>query len=164
VGHGNIGRAVAGLGEAFGMQVRVAARSREDRRPGRLPLEELLPQVDVLSIHVPILAETRGLIGARQLMLMKSDAILINTSRGGIVDETALADALRAGRLGGAGIDVLSEEPPIHGNPLLDPAIPNLIVTPHVAWASREARQRVVEEMALNIASFQRGEARNRVA
>jgi glycerate dehydrogenase len=95
---------------------------------------------------------------------MKHDAILINTSRGGIVDEVALAAVLRAGRLGGAGIDVLSEEPPVHGNPLLDPAIPNLIVTPHVAWASREARQRVVEEMALNIAAFQQGDMRNRVA
>ena len=164
VGYGNIGQAVARLGEAFGMQVLMAARDREDRRPSRLPLEELLPQVDVLSVHAPITAETRGLIGPQQLALMKPDAILINTSRGGIVDEAALAEALRAGRLGGAGMDVLSEEPPIHGNPLLDPAIPNLIVTPHVAWASREARQRVVEEMALNIASFQRGESRNRVA
>ena len=164
VGYGHIGRAVAKLGEAFGMQVLVAARNREDKRPGRRPLEELLPQVDVLSIHVPILAETRGLIGPKELVLMKHDAILINTSRGGIVDEVALAAVLRAGRLGGAGIDVLSEEPPVHGNPLLDPSIPNLIVTPHVAWASREARQRVVEEMALNIAAFQQGDMRNRVA
>ena len=164
LGYGHIGKAVAKLGEAFGMQVLVAARNREDKRPGRRPLEELLPQVDVLSIHVPILAETRGLIGPKELVLLKHDAILINTSRGGIVDEVALAAVLRAGRLGGAGIDVLSEEPPVHGNPLLDPAIPNLIVTPHVAWASREARQRVVEEMALNIAAFQQGDMRNRVA
>lgn len=164
VGYGHIGKAVAKLGEAFGMQVLVAARNREDQRPGRHPLEELLPQADVLSLHVPILPETRGLIGPKELILLKPEAILINTSRGGIVDEAALAAVLRAGRLGGAGIDVLTEEPPVNGNPLLDPAIPNLIVTPHVAWATREARQRVVEEMALNIAAFQQHEMRNRVA
>lgn len=164
IGYGHIGKAVGKLAEAFGMQVLVAARNREDKRPGRRPLEELIPQVDVLSIHVPILPETRGLIGPKELILMKPDALLINTARGGIVDEMALVAMLRAGRIGGAGIDVLSEEPPVHGNPLLDPTIPNLIVTPHVAWASREARQRVIEEMALNIAAFQQQEMRNRVA
>src|SRR6185312_9327036 len=145
IGYGHIGKAVG-------------------KRPGRRPLDELLPQVDVVSIHVPIVPETRGLIGPKELILMKPDAILINTARGGIVDEMALVAMLRAGRIGGAGMDVLSEEPPVHGNPLLDPSIPNLIVTPHVAWASREARQRVVEEMALNIAAFQQQEMRNRVA
>ncbi|MGE5625024.1 MAG: D-2-hydroxyacid dehydrogenase [Bacillota bacterium] len=164
VGLGDIGRATAKIAAAFGMKVLVAARNPEDSRPDRVPLHELLPQVDVLSLHVPLLAETRGMIGPNELTLMKPEAILINTARGGLVDETALAATLRAGRLAGAGIDVLSEEPPVHGNPLLDPTIPNLIVTPHVAWAAREARQRVIHEMALNISAFQAGEMRNRVA
>lgn len=164
LGYGNTGKAVGRVAEAFGMSVLVAARNKEDKRPGRLPLEELLPQVDVLSIHVPLLPETRDLIGPKELTLLKPEAVLINCARGGIVDERALATMLRAGRLAGAAVDVLSEEPPLHGNPLLDPSIPNLIVTPHIAWASREARQRVVQEMALNIAAFQNGELRNRVA
>ena len=130
LGHGDIGKAVAKVAEAFGMQVLIGARNADDKRPGRLTLAELLPQVDVLTLHVPLLPETRNLIGAKELALMKHDALLINCARGGIVDEQALADALRAGKLGGAGIDVLSEEPPIHGNPLLKPGIPNLIVTP----------------------------------
>lgn len=164
LGYGDIGRAVARVAEALGMQVVIAARNSADTRPGRLPLAQLLPQVDVLSIHVPLLPETRNLIGAGELARMKHDALLINCARGGIVDEPALAEALRARRLGGAGVDVLSEEPPVHGNPLLAPGIPNLIVTPHVAWASREARQRVINEMALNIDAFAKGGKRNRVA
>jgi glycerate dehydrogenase len=164
VGFGDTGRAMARMAEGFGMQVLVAARNRDDNRPGRVQLEEMLPQVDALSIHAPLTPETRGMIGPKELILLKPDAILINCSRGGIVDEAALAAMLRAGRLGGAGVDVLTEEPPVHGNPLLDPSIPNLIVTPHVAWASREARQRVVDEMAKNIAAFQKQELRNRVA
>jgi len=94
---------------------------------------------------------------------MKPTALIINTARGAIVDEAALADALRNGDLGGAGIDVLSEEPPVHGNPLLEQGIPNLIVTPHIAWASRVARQRAVDAMADNIRAFLDGERRNRV-
>lgn len=94
---------------------------------------------------------------------MKSDAILINTARGGIVDEQALADALRRGEIGAAAVDVLTVEPPRAGNPLLDPSIPNLIVTPHTAWASRESRQRLVWELAENIRSFARREKRNRL-
>lgn len=164
LGFGDIGKAVAKIAEAFGMSVLLAARGKDDKRPGRLPLEDLLPVVDVLSIHLPLTKETRGLLGAKELILMKPDAIVINTARGGIVDELALAALLKAGRLGGAGIDVLSEEPPVNGNPLLEPGIPNLIVTPHVAWASREARQRVIQEVALNIAAFQQGELRNRKA
>ena len=164
VGYGNSGRAVGRVAEALGMSVLVAARNKDDKRQGRLPLEELLPAVDVLSIHVPLLPETRDLIGPKELTLMKPDAVLINCARGGVVDERALASVLKAGRLAGAAVDVLSEEPPLHGNPLLEPGIPNLIVTPHIGWSSREARQRVVMEMALNIAAFQKGELRNRVA
>ena len=103
------------------------------------------------------------MIGARELALMKPDALLINTARGALVDAAALAEALKAGRLGGAGIDVLSQEPPVDGDPLLDPGIPNLIVTPHIAWAAREARQRCLDEMAANIQDFLRGGRRGRV-
>jgi glycerate dehydrogenase len=106
---------------------------------------------------------TRNLIGAREFAMMKADAILINTARGGIVDEVALVDALRTRRIGGAGVDVLTEEPPRSGNPLLDPGVPNLLVTPHIAWASRESRQRLVDELAVNIQAYSTGERRNRV-
>ncbi|MGH8280848.1 MAG: D-2-hydroxyacid dehydrogenase [Gammaproteobacteria bacterium] len=164
LGYGDIGKAVAKVAEALGMQILISARNADDQRHGRLPLAELLPQVDVLTLHVPLLPETRNLICAKELALMKHDALLINCARGGIVDEQALADALRAHKLGGAGIDVLSEEPPVHGNPLLSRGIPNLIITPHTAWASREARQRVIVETAANIAAFKREERRNRVA
>lgn len=163
LGYGDTGKAVTKLGEAFGMRVLIAARDAADTRPGRIPLAVLLPQVDVLSIHVPLLPETRGLIGREQLALMRPDAVIVNCARGGIVEERALADALRAGKLGGAGIDVLSEEPPVHGNPLLEPGIPNLIVTPHIAWATRDARQRVIIEIAANIEAFRQGEIRNRL-
>ncbi|MBI3772623.1 MAG: 2-hydroxyacid dehydrogenase [Gammaproteobacteria bacterium] len=162
VGYGELGREVARLAEAFGMKVLITQRAGVSQ-PGRLPLHELLPQVDVLSLHCPLTPETRNLIGAKELALMKHDALLINTARGGIVDEKALAEALREGRLGGAGIDVLSEEPPMRGNLLLENDIPNLIVTPHIAWASHESRQRLVNEMALNIAAFLAGTPRNSV-
>jgi glycerate dehydrogenase len=161
VGYGELGQAVA---RAFGMEVLVAERRGAAPRAGRLALEALLPRVDVLSLHCPLTPETRGLIGAAELALMRPDAVLINTARGGIVDEHALAEALSAGRLGGAGVDVLSCEPPGADNPLLAPGVPNLIVTPHVAWASREARQRVIEEIAANIDAFRCGGERNRVA
>ena len=118
---------------------------------------------DVVSLHCPLTAETRGLIGAKELARMKSDAILINTARGGIVDELALANALHEGQLGGAGMDVLSSEPPNASQPLLQPGIPNLIVTPHCAWASQASRQRLLNEIAENIEVFFAGKERNRV-
>ena len=164
VGYGELGQAVARVAEAFGMSVSIAQRPGGEPRPGRLPLPELLPEVDVLSLHCPLTEATRGLIGEEELRLMKPDALLINTARGGIVDETALLSALWEGRIGGAGVDVLTEEPPVAGNALLEPDIPNLIVTPHVAWASRESRQRLVNEIGLNIAAFLAGKERNRVA
>lgn len=164
VGYGELGQAVARVAEAFGMRIMITQRPGASVTPGRMSLHELLPQVDVLSIHCPLTPETRGLIGVKELALVKPDALLINTARGGIVDETALADVLRAGRLGGAGVDVLSVEPPVHGNPLLARDVPNLIVTPHIAWASIEARQRLVDEVAGNIRAFLSGIERNRVA
>ena len=163
VGYGALGRGVARMAEAFGMQVRVANRPGGEREPGRLDLGELLPVADVLSLHCPLTPATRGLIGRDELALMKPDAVIINTARGALVDAAALADALRAGRLGGAAIDVLEREPPVDGSPLLDPAIPDLVVTPHVAWAARESRQRCLDELAANVQAFLRGERRNRV-
>lgn len=163
VGYGELGQGVAEVARAFGMEVRVAQRpGSEQAAEGRVPLHELLPQVDVLSLHCPLTDDTRNLIGAEELRLMKPDAVLINTARGGIVDEAALADALQAGRLGGAGIDVLAQEPPRDGSPLLtEPPLPNLIVTPHTAWASREARQRLIDELSLNVRAFIEGTPRN---
>lgn len=161
VGYGTLGRAVADVARAFGMKVLVAARAGTDGAADRVPLHELLAHVDVLSLHAPLTSETRNLIGARELALMKPHALLINTARGGIVDEAALAQALRAERLGGAGVDVLTAEPPGDDNPLLAPDIPHLIVTPHVAWASREARQRLIDEVAANIRAYTAGTPRN---
>jgi glycerate dehydrogenase len=163
VGLGTLGSGVARVAEAFGMQVLVAQRPGAGPRAGRLPLDELLPQVDVLSLHCPLTPDTQGLIGAERLARMRPDAILVNTARGALVDSAALAEALRAGRLGGAAIDVLPEEPPVNGNPLLALDLPNLIVTPHVAWAAREARQRCIDEMAANLADFLAGGRRGRV-
>lgn len=160
IGYGELGQGVARVAEAFGMQVLLAQRpgAVEPEEAGRAPLPILLPQVDVLSLHCPLTPETRGLIGAWELALMKRDAILINTARGGLVDEAMLAEALRQGALGGAGVDVLSLEPPADGNPLLAADIPNLIVTPHSAWGSRESRQRLVGQLAENIQAYVGGE------
>jgi glycerate dehydrogenase len=164
LGYGTLGKAVAHAARAFGMDVLVANRPGGDPVAGRHDLEDLLPQADVLSLHSPLTPHTTGVIGAAQLARMKRDAVLINTARGGLVDAEALADALRGGRLGGAGSDVLTQEPPADGSPLLAPDIPNLIVTPHVAWAAREARQRCLDEMAANVEDFRRGGQRGRVA
>jgi glycerate dehydrogenase len=163
VGYGHLGRAVAGIAEAFGMKVLLAKRNIEDERPGRVALHDLLPQVDVLSLHCPLTEETRGMIGADELALMKKDAVLINTARGGLVGEDALLDALKTQQIGGAGLDVLEKEPPPAGYPLLNAELPNLVITPHTAWASRESRQRLINEIALNIEAFKTGKLRNAV-
>jgi len=164
VGFGVLGQGVARMAEAFGMRVLVANRVDGTQEPGRLDLAALLPVVDVLSLHCPLTAATHHLIGARELALMRRDAILINTARGGLVDAAALAAALRAGRLGGAAVDVLPEEPPLHGSPLLAPDLANLIVTPHLAWAAREARQRALEQLAAHVSDALAGGWRGRVA
>jgi len=163
VGFGTLGRGVAHAVRAFGMEVLVANRPGGERVPGRLDLDELLPQVDVLSLHCPLTPATEGLIDRARLGRMKPDAVLVNTARGALVDGAALADALRAGRLGGAAIDVLPQEPPVDGHPLLAGDIANLIVTPHIAWAAREARQRCIDGMAANVEDFRRGGRRGRV-
>lgn len=163
VGYGTLGRGVARMAEAFDMRILLAQRPGGKPQAGRLPLHELLPQVDILTLHCPLTPETENLIGAAELALMRPDALLINTARGGIVDEQALADALRQGVLGGAGVDVLTREPPADDNPLLQAGIPNLIVTPHNAWASREARQRLLDSVAKNIRDYLAGGSANRV-
>jgi glycerate dehydrogenase len=164
VGYGALGRAVARAADlALGMDVLVANRPGGAPVAGRVDLDRLLPQVDVLSLHCPLTPQTEGLLDAARLATMRPDALLVNTARGALVDSTALAAALRAGRLGGAAIDVLAQEPPTAGDALLEAGIPNLVVTPHVAWAARDARQRCLDEMALNAGDFLRGGRRNRV-
>jgi len=161
IGYGELGRSVAAVAPAFGMDVLIAQSLHGPATAGRLPLHELLHQADVISIHLPLTEGTRKLIGEKELKLMKPEALLINTARGGIIDESALAKALKQGWIGGAGVDVLGSEPPTDGNPLLDTGLPNLIVTPHIAWASRQSRQRLVMGIAANLRAFLDGSPRN---
>ncbi|PJE41549.1 MAG: glycerate dehydrogenase [Pseudomonas sp.] len=157
LGHGELGGAVAKLAEAFGMRVLLGQLPGRPAREDRLSLDELLPQVDALTLHCPLNSDTLNLIDARELSLMKPTAFLINTARGGLINEQALADVLRAGHLGGAATDVLTQEPPKDGNPLLAADIPRLIITPHSAWGSREARQRIVGQLSENAQAFFNG-------
>jgi glycerate dehydrogenase len=163
LGHGELGRAVGRLAEAFGMRVLLGQLPGRPPRADRVPLAELLPQVDVLSLHCPLTEQTRNLLGARELALLKPSAFLLNTARGGLVDEQALANALRSGQLAGAAFDVLHTEPPTDDNPLLAGDIPRLIITPHCAWGSREARQRIVLQLAENALGYFAGAPRRQV-
>jgi len=162
IGLGNLGRRVARIAEGFQMQVLVCARPGSQEVPyGRVPLDTLLEKSDVISLHCPLSDATKNLIGKAQLQQMKSNAILINTARGGIVNENDLAAALRQGEIGGAGIDVLTEEPPDASHPLLAPDIPNLLVSPHNAWGSIQSRQRLADEIADLVQSYRSGSPRN---
>lgn len=164
IGHGVLGQAVAGMARAFSMRVSFAERKgARGTRSGFMPFEQVLAESDVITLHVPLTDETRNLIGAAELALMKPSVLLINAARGGVVDETALAEALQQGRIAGAGLDVLSLEPPRAGNPLLELDLPNLIVTPHIAWASREAMQILADQLIDNIEAFVAGVPRNLV-
>jgi glycerate dehydrogenase len=158
VGYGELGQAVARLAEAFGMQVKIASLPCRPGGTDRIPLKELLPQVDFLSLHCPLTEQTQNLIGAAELQQMKPTAFLINCARGGLVNETALAQALKNGEIAGAASDVLTVEPPKQGNILLNEDIPNLIITPHSAWGSVQARQRMLEQLAENTEAFKRGQ------
>lgn len=165
IGYGTLGRAVEQLARAFGMRVVVSEhKGAKDVRDGRTSFDEVVKSSDIITLHAPLRDETRHLIGADELARMRPDAILINTARGGLVDEAALADALQRGIIGGAGFDVLSEEPPRGGNPLLDLRLPNFILTPHIAWASTEAMQALADQLIENIEAFVRGEPQNLVA
>ena len=164
VGEGALGRAVASVGAAFGMRPVFAdhpQRVGEDLE--YQPLECLVAQSDVLTLHCPLLPETHNLIGESQLRSMKRSAILINTARGGLVDERALVRALQEGWIAGAGFDVLSVEPPRQGNPLLEVRRPNFILTPHIAWASAGAMQFLADQLIDNIDAWSRGAAQNLV-
>lgn len=165
IGRGAAGEAVARLADAFGMRVLFAEhRGRPGVREGYSGFDKVLKSADAITLHCPLSAETDKLIGARELALMKRGALLVNTARGGLIDEAALVAALASGHLGGAGLDVLSEEPPTGGNPLLELALPNLIITPHTAWASAEAQQLLADQLVDVIEAWARGEARNLVA
>lgn len=161
-GEGSIGQGVARLARAFGMEVLFA-----DHAPPKAPdvqftaPDELLRRADVVSLHLPLTPVTRNFIGAAELAKMKPGALLINTGRGGLVDEQALAQALRSGTIAGAGFDVLSVEPPGDGNPLLELDMPNFILTPHVAWAGRQAQQALADQAIDNVEAFVRGAPRN---
>jgi len=165
VGHGSLGSGVAALARQFGMTVMLARRpgTQMAADDGRFDLDEILASADVISLHCPLTDGTRDLLGAREFRLMKPGAMLINTARGGLVDSTALVEALRSGTIAAAAIDVLPNEPPVEGNLLLAYQGENLIVTPHIAWGSIEARQRAIDEVAANAQAFLAGERRNRV-
>jgi glycerate dehydrogenase len=161
-GYGNLGKEVARIMTAFGMQILIVEGTKRSV-PGALPLLEVLRQCDFFTIHTPLTPATRNAIGKKELDSMKKTAFLINAARGGIVDEEALAAALKAGRIAGAGFDVLTREPPPTDHPLLDPSIPNLLLTPHIAWASSEARQTLLEVTKSNIQAFLNGSVANQV-
>lgn len=163
VGYGVLGKAVARLAKSMGMNVLVAEQRGQEPRPDRLAFEQVLTVADIVSLHCPLNADTEGLFNRKTIQSMKPDAILINTARGGIVVESDLADALKAGELAGAGVDTLSVEPPPVDHPLLQPGIPNLIVTPHNAWASKKARQACIDQLTRAISVFNRGQYLNRV-
>lgn len=165
VGLGAIGRAVADVARALGMRV-IAAAVPGSTSNGRTPLESALPESDFVTLHCPLTRATTHLVSTEFIGRMKPGAVLINTGRGGLVDERALMHALRDGRLGGAALDVLEAEPPPADHPLLQPDAPwasRLVVTPHVGWATVEARRRLITAVADNLGAFCRGELDNRV-
>jgi glycerate dehydrogenase len=167
VGYGNIGRAVAEMARPFGMRILIAARSGSTASflAGRVSIEELFRRSDIVSLHCPLTAETRELVNRQTLSWMKPTAFLVNTARGALVNEPALIEALRAGKIAGAALDVISREPPPPGYPIIEAAreLDNLLITPHTAWTARESRQRLLYEVAENISAFLSGEARNLV-
>lgn len=168
VGYGNIGRKVAEMARSFGMEILVAARpgGGTPTPKDRVPLEQLLREADVVTLHCPLTPETRNMINRKSLSLMKPTAFLINTARGALIDESALIDALREQRIAAAALDVISQEPPPADHPVIIAAkeLDNLIVTPHTAWSARESRERLLGEVEENIAALLEGRDRNRVA
>jgi glycerate dehydrogenase len=163
VGYGELGRHVASVARSFGMQVVTSRRpdsasasapQPDADEPLALPIDELLSRVDVLSLHCPLTPQTHHLINQPRLAMMKPSALIVNTARGGLIDSEALVHALREGIIAGAAVDVLSVEPPNRHDPLLNAKLDNLIVTPHIAWAARESRQRLVVQLQENIKAF----------
>jgi glycerate dehydrogenase len=164
VGYGELGKGVATVAKAFGMEVIISARPGSETVPeGRVAFDDLLRRADVVSLHCPLSDETRDLFGHDAFAAMRPGAILINTARGGLVDSAALVSALRNGEIAAAAVDVLPEEPPVNGNPLLNYEGSNLMITPHVAWGTNEARQAALDQLAACIAAFLKGDRLNRV-
>jgi glycerate dehydrogenase len=165
IGYGDLGRNVEKIARAFGMEVLLADhKGLTDVREGRTPFDEVIEKADVITLHCPLTDKTQDLITMDEMRVMDDNAILINTARGGIVNEADLAQALRDGVIGGAGVDVLSKEPPSDGNPLLDSTIPNLVMSPHTAWASLQARQRMFDQIVEVIQAYRAGSPINVVS
>jgi glycerate dehydrogenase len=165
IGHGAIGKAVEQIALAFGMKVLFAEhKGVAEARAGYTAFDMALRESDVITLHLPLNEQTRHLISTAEFARMKPDALLINTARGGLVDEAALLEALRSRRIGGAGFDVLEKEPPTQGHPLLDLDMPNFIMTPHIAWSGRAAMQALADQLIANIEAFAAGTPHNRVA
>ena len=165
VGLGNIGQATARIAQAFGMEVCVYSSKPQFVLPSgikKMDLDELFAECDVISLHCPLTPDTKEMVNADRLSKMKSNAILINTGRGPLINEQDLADALNEGRIAAAGLDVLSVEPSVEGNPLL--AARNCFITPHIAWATLEARTRLMEIAVQNLKSYLNGQIINNVA
>ncbi|MFC0120319.1 D-2-hydroxyacid dehydrogenase [Pseudoalteromonas xiamenensis] len=164
VGYGSLGQAVASVAQAFGANVIIAEqKSATSVREGRVAFNDALVMADVVSIHCPLNSQTQNLISTPEFNLMKHSAFIVNTARGGIVDEAALVSALEAGQIAGAALDVLSKEPAKQDNPLCHYQGSNLLLTPHTAWASQESITRLVNEIAKNIMAYNYNEPRNRV-
>lgn len=163
VGFGAIGREMARLANAFGMKLRVLQRTPREAPPWNdfafVSLDQLLAESDIVSLHCPLTPETKRIINAERIVQMRPGAILLNTARGDLIDEWAVAEALKSGRLGGLGTDVLSQEPPSAGNPLLQ--APNVLITPHMAWATARARQNIIDLTARNIRQWLEGKPVN---
>lgn len=155
IGYGGLGQAVAKIARAFGMSVIVAERPNNDViRAGRVPFETLLKNSDVVSLHCPLTVDNQHIIDENTLALMKPSALLLNTARGPLIDESALLNALKNKSIAGAALDVLSQEPPPSDHPLLNFQSDNLIITPHIAWAAQEARQRLIRMLANNLSKY----------
>jgi glycerate dehydrogenase len=163
IGYGELGQAVERAAIAFGLKVIIAERKGHTPRAGRVSFEQALSQADIISLHCPLTDETCNMISECELSLMKPSSLIINTARGGIVDESALVKALINNQIAGAAFDVLTVEPAESTNPLMQYTGNNLLITPHIAWASKQSIVRLIDEIALNIRAFQTGNKRNRV-
>lgn len=164
IGYGALGQSVEKLALTFGMKVLVSEhKDAQEIRSGRMRFEDVLTTSEIISLHCPLNVETQGLIGRKEFEKMRRDTLLINTARGGLVDEDALVEALRSGTIAGAGFDVLTTEPPKEGNPLLELNLPNFILTPHIAWASREAMQTLADQLIDNLEAFVKNTPQNLV-
>ncbi|MGO2330526.1 MAG: D-2-hydroxyacid dehydrogenase [Pseudoalteromonas nigrifaciens] len=163
IGGGTLGSAVATVASTFGANVITAERKGTQCREGRIPFEQAIKTADIISVHCPLTDETRDLITLNELKMMKPSSIIINTARGGIINEADLATALEQNLIAGAGVDVLTKEPAELTNPLANYKGNNLLLTPHIAWASTESIIRLVNEVSLNIVAFTQQQSRNRL-